>query len=249
MSLLVAHHHHHGRVVAHRPTTQNSSTDPPPPKFTGLSCPGCFSHWNQRGIFRAGAACCDHYPNLALPLLKRAGQIDRWAPKCLRRALESCAASRLTLAAILSVLWAEILPVLANVRRPRDILHIHPVPLLLTIPYRTQEAPKRAKSVATTVAEPLPALGLQQISRDLQGAVPKFPLCAGQSCQQRDFSRSPPSALSPISAPYPARRRKCSRQAWTMNQRTVEAVAHRIPDYPTMAPWDGPWMAMELQEG
>ncbi|RSL72847.1 hypothetical protein CEP54_000716 [Fusarium duplospermum] len=26
-------------------------------------------------------------------------------------------------------------------------------------------------------------------------------------------------------------------QAWTMNQRTVEAVAHRIPDYPTMAPW------------
>ncbi|KAJ3468762.1 hypothetical protein MRS44_002827 [Fusarium solani] len=115
--------------------------------------------------------------------------------------------------------------------------------------YSTQEAPKRAKSVATTVAEPLPALELQQISRHLQGAVPKFPLCAGQSCQQRDFSRSPPSALSPISAPYPARRRKCSRQAWTMNQRAVEAVAHRIPDYPTMAPWDGPWMAMELQEG
>lgn len=71
--LLVAHHHHYGRVVAHRPTTQNSSTDPPPPKFTGLSCPGCFSHWNQRGIFRAGAVCCDHLPNLALPLLKRAG--------------------------------------------------------------------------------------------------------------------------------------------------------------------------------
>lgn len=34
-----------------------------------------------------------------------------------------------------------------------------------------------------------------------------------------------------------------------MNQRAVEAVAHQIPDYPTMAPWDGPWMAMELQEG